>query len=333
MNVLQHDIEQLIFERPEESFSIAALRVFAYQYKNNEVYNQFCNALNVEPSEIRDISQIPFLPVSLFKTRKIITTSFKPEIIFKSSGTTGTVSSKHYVKNIRIYKESFLRGFSKFYGPVHDWCIIGLLPSYLEREDSSLVYMVNELVKQSEDPESGFYLYELEKLKETLQNNEKERKRTFLIGVTYALLDFAERFPMRLKYTTLVETGGMKGRRDELTREEVHSILAKQLGVNAIHSEYGLTELLSQAWSYEKGLFQSPPWMKVLIRSEDDPFNIIGNSGDVVRGAINIIDLANYYSCSFIATDDIGTLFPDGSFTIDGRLDNSDIRGCGLMWI
>ncbi|HMJ47439.1 MAG TPA: hypothetical protein VK498_08920 [Ferruginibacter sp.] len=334
MNSVSKDIFQLIFKTPVENFESAALQVFEFQYKNNPLYQQFCTAIRIEPAKIKTPEQIPFLPIGFFKTKKVVSTPFKPETIFKSSGTTGKVCSTHYIKSVELYRESFINCFTHFYGPVTNWCIIGLLPSYLEQGNSSLVYMVDELIRKSGDTNSGFYLHDMVKLEKTLAANEARKKPTFLIGVTYALLDFARQHPMTLQNTTVVETGGMKGRHKELTREEVHDVLKKQLGLNEIHSEYGMTELLSQAWSQEKGLFQTPPWMKVMLRSEDDPFNITGKDPvNEIRGAINIIDLANYYSCSFIATDDNGKLQPDGRFSVLGRLDNSDTRGCGLMWI
>ena len=250
------------------------------------------------------------------------------------SGTTGSVNSKHFVKDKSIYVASYLAGFKQFYGNVEEYCIIGLLPSYLERQHSSLIYMVNDLIAKSKHVNSGFYLYEYEKLKNVLLENEKAKQKTILIGVTYALIDFAEQHPMKLNYTTIMETGGMKGRREELTRTQVHKILSDNFGLENIHSEYGMTELLSQAYSTERGIFKCSNTMKILIRSEDDPFEILTKKETdkkFVTGGINIIDLANLYSCSFIATDDAGKQYDDTSFEIIGRLENSDIRGCGLM--
>jgi hypothetical protein len=253
-------------------------------------------------------------------------------MIFESSGTTGSINSKHFVKDVGLYRENFTRIFEMFYGTPSEWCIIGLLPSYLEREHSSLVMMVNDLIRQSEHSQSGFYLNEHEKLHQTLLHNEFLQQPTLLIGVTFGLLDFAEQYSMNLKYTTVMETGGMKGRRKEMLRSEVQNILMNRLGVKNVHSEYGMTELLSQAYSKEKGIFKCPPWMKVLLRDEDDPLLITnGNSKQSVTGLINIIDMANIYSCAFIATDDIGRLYPNGNFEVLGRSDNSDIRGCTLM--
>lgn len=319
--------EDKIFSVDKEGFENLALEIFRFQYRHNPVYQQYVNTLSVVGDEVKSIRNIPFLPVGLFKTHTITSTSFEPEMVFESSGTTQTVNSRHLVKDLSLYRESFLRAWQLFYGPVQETCIIGLLPAYLERQHSSLVVMVDELVKQSGHPESGFYLYEHEKLATTLQRLESVNQKTMLIGVTFALLDFAEKYPLHLQHTTIMETGGMKGRRREMTRPEVHAQLKKAFNVPHIHSEYGMTELLSQAYSKQDGLFKCPPWMKVLVRQEDDPLDVqITGSG-----VINVIDLANIYSCSFIATDDIGKLYEDEIFEVQGRTDLSDIRGCSLM--
>lgn len=328
------DIRNEIFQVTENNFEDLALRIFRFQYEQNAFYRQYCNAININAGHINTLEQIPFLPIQFFKSHKISSWKFEHAVIFESSGTTGSVNSKHFVKDTSIYEESFLKTFEQFYGDVKTYAIIGLLPSYLERKNSSLVWMVNELIKRSQHPQSGFYLYDFEKLKAVLEQNEKEKQPTLLIGVTYALLDFFEQHPLQLKYTTIMETGGMKGRREELTRRSVHEQLKKNTGIDAIHSEYGMTELLSQAYSKKEGIFNCPPGMKILLRSEDDPFEIYlpgkrGNS--FTNGVINVIDLANLSSCSFIATDDMGKLYNDGSFEILGRLDNSDVRGCSLM--
>jgi hypothetical protein len=304
-----------------------ALEVFQFQYNNNAIYQQYVNALSIVGSNVRSIDQIPFLPIRFFKTADIKTTVFEPEAVFESSGTTQTINSRHYVKDLGIYRRSFLQTWEQFYGPVQDWCVIGLLPAYLERQNSSLVVMVNEMIKESGHAQSGFYLYEHEKLASVLQELEKQGQKTLLIGVTFGLLDFAEQYPMPLKHTVVMETGGMKGRRREMTREEVHGILSTAFKTPLIHSEYGMTELLSQAYSYGHGLFDCPSWMKVLVRQDDDPLDVRVSGS----GIINIIDLANLYSCSFIATDDVGTVTPDGSFDVQGRVDTSDIRGCNLL--
>ncbi|HSN59440.1 MAG TPA: hypothetical protein VLR49_00790, partial [Ferruginibacter sp.] len=301
MNSPGHDIEKEIFPVNNAAFETLALKIFSFQYHHNQVYRLFCNTLKILPGDVNALEQIPFLPIQFFKSKDIITTDFEPEIIFESSGTTGSVNSMHRVKQISLYEQSFKNAFHLFYGNIKNRCIIGLLPSYLERGSSSLVYMVNELIKESANESSGFYLYDHDKLHQTLLQNEAAHIPTLLIGVTYALLDFAEKYPLQLKDTVVMETGGMKGRREELTREEVHGILKKRLGLTEIHSEYGMTELLSQAYSQGHGRFNTAPWMKVLIRAEDDPFNVQGNhkmNAALVSGVINIIDLANLYSCA-----------------------------------
>ena len=334
MDKWQKNLEKDIFNVTDAGFKALAFQVFLFQYEHNKIYRQFCEALHIVPSSITSISQIPFLPIQFFKSKNVCSTEFEPAAVFESSGTTGSINSRHLIKDMKLYEESFLKSFQLFYGDILDYCIIALLPSYLERGNSSLVYMVNDLVKKSTAANSGFYLYDLHKLQQALQENEYTKTKTLLIGVTYALLDFADKFPINLNNTIVMETGGMKGRRKEITREEVHVQLKDRLGLTDIHSEYGMTELLSQAYSARNGLFNCPPWMKILVRSEDDPFCIMSN-GDITKpfagGIINVIDLANIYSCSFIATDDVGKLYADNSFEVMGRADNSDIRGCGLM--
>ncbi len=285
------------------------------------------------PDSVDSIEKIPYLPISFFKTHKVTTTVFEPEIIFESSGTTGVNTSRHFVKSKELYQRSFLKAFHLFYGNPSEWSILALLPGYLERENSSLVYMVNELIKNSNNPGSGFYLHNHDKLYQALVRNEIIGKPTLLIGVTYALLDFAEKHSIKLKNTVVMETGGMKGKREEITREEVHETLKDKLGLKSIHSEYGMTELLSQAYSDGNGKFRSPPWMKVLIREYNDPFAVQSASecAKPVNGLINVIDLANLYSCSFIATDDVGRLYKNNSFEVMGRRDMSDLRGCSLL--
>ena len=309
------------------------MEIFLFQYNNNEVYKKYVDALHIVPKSINSIEKIPYLPISFFKTLKVVTTIFEPETIFESSGTTGENTSRHYVKSIELYKKSFIKGFNLFYGNISNWCILGLLPGYLERENSSLIVMVDALIKKSNNPNSGFYLHDHEKLYQTLVHNEITGQLTLLIGVTYALLDFAEKYSMKLQDTLIMETGGMKGKRDEITREEVHEILKSKFGLSTIHSEYGMTELLSQAYSKGDGIFQTPPWMKVLTREYNDPFAINTFSKNIKssNGLINIIDLANLYSCSFIATDDVGKVYKNNSFEILGRRDVSDLRGCSLL--
>ncbi|MBK7883056.1 MAG: acyl transferase [Chitinophagaceae bacterium] len=330
------DLEKRIFDADEHNFNELALSVFKFQYEHNKIYGQYCDLLKIKPSRVQHFTQIPFLPIQFFKTHKVTATSFEPQVVFESSGTTLSINSKHYVKDVDLYKNSFIQAFEQFYGDIGQYCILGLLPSYLERENSSLVMMVKELIGRSANNLSGFYLSDFKKLHNTILHNEIKGQLTLLIGVTYALLDFAENYPMDLTHTTVMETGGMKGKREELTRAEVHNILQKNLGISVVHSEYGMTELLSQAYSSGNGIFNCPAWMKIVLREEHDPFAVKASTDIInkpVTGLINIIDLCNLYSCSFIATDDIGRLHPDGSFEVLGRMDNSDMRGCSLMAI
>jgi len=324
-----------IFELHPGRFEERAIQIFNQQFERIPVYREFTLQIGRNPQNIRKLEDIPYLPVQFFKTHKVIAPGKLPtKLIFESSGTTGAEVSRHYIENPEIYQESFNRSFQLFYGEVKKYCILGLLPSYLERGASSLVYMVDELIRKSQNQLSGFYLNEYEQLYETLKTNEKNRQPALLIGVTYALLDFFERFPIPLQYTHIIETGGMKGRRKELTRKEVHSLLKNCTGLACIHAEYGMTELLSQAWSECNGIFNCPPWMKVGIRAEDDPFDVHFSEtlSEAKTGVVNVIDLANINSCSFIAIDDLAKLYPDGSFEISGRLDHSDIRGCSLLY-
>ena len=328
-------IEGTIFEKPTETeFEKLALAIFRFQFQNNKVYNEYVNALGVDISKITSLNAIPFLPISVFKSHVVVTGNVNENyIIFKSSSTTSDVPSKHIVEDIEIYKTSFRKGFELFYGNIKEYCLLALLPSYLERGDSSLVYMVSDLIKDTHKPDSGFYMDNYDDLVAKLKENEASGQKTLLIGVTYALLKLAEEYPMELKSTIIMETGGMKGRREELTRPEVHKKLADsfQLMADSIHSEYGMTELLSQAYSKGKGVFQCVPWMKVLVRDIYDPLMVGAIQESPLQGAINIIDLANINSCSFIATDDLGVLYPNGDFEVAGRLDSSDIRGCNIM--
>lgn len=323
------ELEDKVFDVQKHGFEQLALELFRLQSKENHIYRSFIQALNVDPLQVNNVASIPFLPVSFFKNHEIVTGKFTPEVIFESSGTTQTGNSRHIVKSVGVYRRSFTKTFELFYGSPGDWCVIGLLPAYLERSNSSLVMMVNDLIQMSSHAESGFYLYEYEKLSEALQKNEAAKQKTLLIGVTFALLDFAEQFRFPLKNTTVMETGGMKGRRKEITRMEVHDILKDAWNLDAIHSEYGMTELLSQAYSFGNGLFRCPPWMKIILRDEDDPLTVKTTNRN---GLVNVIDLANIYSCAFIATDDIGKSYDDGSFEVIGRMDSSDVRGCSLMY-
>lgn len=326
------ELEDKIFNIKNGEFEAMALEIFRFQHANNALYRSFSNALHIDPAAVNTVASIPFLPVSFFKSHRVVSGSFEPEVIFESSGTTTSVNSRHLVKTVDLYRQSFITCFEKFYGPVSGWCIIGLLPSYLERQHSSLVMMVHELISLSDCPSSGFYLYEHDQLAKVLLANEAVGQKTLLIGVTFALLDFAQQFKQALHYTTVMETGGMKGRRKEITREEVHAILKDAWQLPTIHSEYGMTELLSQAYSDGAGLFECPAWMRVLLREEDDPLSIYTPKKDsVLSGLVNVIDLANIHSCSFLAIDDIGKLHGDGRFEILGRMDSSDVRGCSLM--
>jgi hypothetical protein len=316
-----------IFNGLPDNFNSKALEVFRYQFAENTLYRKFAERFCANPETTRELKQIPFLPVSFFKTDAVSTGEFIPEMIFESSRTTGQIPARHLVKQLALYRESFVKGFEFFYGDPRNYCFLALLPSYLERSGSSLVFMVNELMRLSDHAESAFYLYDLEKLHQVLAKLEKNKQQTLLIGVSFALLDFAEKYSIQLSHAIVMETGGMKGRREEITRIELHEKLKKKLGVSRIHSEYGMTELLSQAYSAGDGIYKPVPWMKVLVRDEDDPLNL-HESGE---GLLNIIDLANRDSCAFIATDDVVKLYADGSFEVLGRMDNSDIRGCSLL--
>lgn len=313
------------------SFAEKTLRVFQYQSEANPVYKRYLAALNFDARQIRTVSQIPFLPIQLFKKEAVVSGLWQPQTIFESSGTTGTTNSRHLIKDLGLYEESFGRAFNQFYGSPKDLCILGLLPSYLERGSSSLVYMVRQLIEWSGHPDGGFYLYDFEGLARKLQTLEAAGQPTLLVGVTYALLDFAAVHPMPLRNTLVMETGGMKGRKKELLRAEVHEILQHAFQLGAIHSEYGMTELLSQAYAIQGGLFQTPSWMQALLREEDDPMAVHLSVHKPTTGALNLIDLANYHSCSFIATEDVARLHPGGGFEVLGRLDHTDIRGCSLM--
>lgn len=311
-------------------FESMALEVFQFQYQYNAMYKAFCSHLGKHPEVVKRLEDIPFLPIEFFKFKKVISGSPDYEVVFSSSGTTGGTTSKHYVTSLDLYQQSYLKGFRQFYGDIKGYCVLALLPSYLEREGSSLIYMVNDLISKSSHADSGFYLDELSSLHTKLQQLDSVGQKTLLIGVSFALLDFVEKYPIKLQNTIIMETGGMKGRRKEMIRTELHDILRKGFGVENIHSEYGMTELLSQAYSQGNGIFQTPPWMKILIRDTEDPLSLQKTGR---AGGLNVIDLANIYSCSFIATQDLAKCNVDGSFEILGRFDNSDIRGCNLMVI
>jgi len=322
-------IDTIFSIRSKNDFDKVVIDIFHYQYEQNLVYHNYVNALNVKLGSVKSVSNIPFLPISFFKSHEIICGNTKEyDKVFFSSTTTSGIPSKHFVKDVKVYEQSFRKAFQYFYGDIKEYCVLALLPSYLEREGSSLVYMAEDLIRQSENSNSGFYLNDYTKLVETITMLEKKGQKILLLGVTYALLKLAEEYPMPLKHTIIMETGGMKGKREELPKQQVHEFLKKAFKLDVIHSEYGMTELLSQGYSKGNGLFNAPAWMKIGVRDLYDPMNVSFEHG---KGAINIIDLANINSCSFIATDDMGLLNTDGSFEVSGRIDYSDIRGCNLM--
>tara|TARA_R110002074_G_scaffold67060_1_gene158177 strand:- start:1052 stop:2026 length:975 start_codon:yes stop_codon:yes gene_type:complete len=320
--------EQIFNIQNEDDFKTCALKVFKHQFENNAVYRSFCDLLYIHPSDVKELKEIPFLPIQFFKSHKILSSKESVQEIFTSSGTTGSVTSKHLVTDISWYEKSYLKGFEYFYGNIEDYTILALLPNYLEREGSSLIYMVDDLIKKSKKSASGFYLNDIGKLSNKLTHLNKNNRKTLLIGVTYALLDLIEQQEFQLNNTIIMETGGMKGRRKELIRDQLHEILCEGFGVTEIHSEYGMTELLSQGYSKGNGIFDCPPWMKILTRDTEDALTILENSK---TGGLNVIDLANYNSCSFIATQDLGKVNPNANFEVLGRFDHSDIRGCNLM--
>jgi len=311
-----------------KQFEKIALKVFRFQYDNNVVYREFCQYLNVEKQNVKSLQQIPFLPIQFFKSHEVLSSEEKIQETFTSSGTTGMTTSRHLVTDITLYEESYRKAFSEFYGNIENYAVLALLPSYLDRGGSSLIYMVDDLIKLSNHPESGFYLNNYDELIQKLIELDSAGENIILIGVTYALLDLIEKQNFQLKNVIIMETGGMKGRRKEMIREELHDLLCKGFGVDAIHSEYGMTELLSQAYSLGHGVFECPNWMQILIRDTEDALSYVENGK---TGGINVIDLANINSCSFIATQDLGKKKPNNSFEVLGRFDNSDIRGCNLM--
>lgn len=325
-----------IFSIPsKKEFEKMTLKVFRYQYENNAVYHSFCNHLKKTPSEVKRVIDIPFLPIQFFKSHTVLSSNAPVQQIFTSSGTTGIQTSKHLVTDVSWYEMSYRLGFSNFYGNIEDYCVLALLPSYLEREGSSLIYMVEDLIESSNHEDSGFYLNNYNDLLQKIKELHKEGQNVILIGVTYALLDLIEyatlhSFPLHEMGKSLIvmETGGMKGKRKELIREELHQKLCEGFGVQGIHSEYGMTELLSQAYSLGNGVFECPLWMDVLIRDTEDALSYEGYEK---TGGINVIDLANINSCSFIATQDLGKKHPNQTFEVLGRFDNSDIRGCNLL--
>ena len=311
-----------------EEFEKQALKTFQYQYAHVDVYHQWVKLLGVNPTSVKAIEDIPFLPISVFKSHQVLTRYSHAEVVFKSSGTTGMERSQHFVYDLEVYKKSFRIGFEWFYGDISDYTILALLPSYLAQGESSLVYMIDDLIKKSNNQNSGFYLNNYDDLVAKLKVLESNNKKTILLGVSYALLDLIEQNVFQLKHTIVMETGGMKGRRKEMVKEELHQALIEGFGVSQIHSEYGMTELLSQAYSKGNGVFKTPPWMKVLIRDATDPLSLISGTQ---TGGINVIDLSNWYSCSFLATQDLGRIVGPNQFEIVGRFDHTDIRGCNLL--
>lgn len=325
MNTIADDI----FSVRPDTFDQSALRIFEYQSGSNKIYRRYLELIKCIPEEVKSVSQIPFLPIEFFKTHDVLTDhSASVNKIFTSSGTTGQLTSRHLVKDLSLYEKSFRKGFEFFYGSPQGYCILALLPSYLEREGSSLVYMMEALIKDSMHPQSGFYLHEHDKLSEVFKTLQSQKQKTLVLGVTYALLDFAESHPLNFPELIVMETGGMKGKRAEMIRPEVHEILKKGFGVAHIHSEYGMTELLSQAYSKGEGIFHTPPWMKIVIHQQNDLFT---EASEGHTGVISVIDLANIHSCAFLTTQDLGRKNFDGSFEVLGRSDFSDLRGCNLM--
>lgn len=324
------DSKQIFSIQSEEDFQNVALEVFRYQAQENEVYKNFLNFLNVDYKKIQHTNEIPFLPIQFFKKFEIISGNRPVEKIFSSSGTTGMATSKHFVTDLALYHYSLEKCFEQFYGPLSDYTIFALLPSYLERTGSSLIDMVEYWIEKSGSNQSGFYLYNHDELYENLVAHEKTGKKAILIGVSFALLDFVEEYKMQLEHTIVMETGGMKGRKKEITRQELHTILKNGFGTEEIHSEYGMTELLSQGYSRGDLTFKSPNWMRILIRETEDPFKYVEEGK---TGGVNVIDLANYNSISFIATDDLGKKITHNQFEILGRFDHSDVRGCNLLVI
>lgn len=324
-------VERVFRVKTEADFNAVAVDVYQFQYAHNPVYRQFCQLIRRTPEQVSRREHIPFLPIRFFKTHRVLVDGVEPEMTFESSGTTGMVNSRHFVADASLYRRSLLACFEQQFGDPRNWCILGLLPSYLERPNASLVWMVQALMDASLHPQQGFYLDHSDQLRETIISLEKAKQPTLLFGVTFALLDWASSFQYPFEHVQILETGGMKGRGRELIREELHSLLQASFGPSPIWSEYGMTELLSQAYAAGDAGFRGPAWMKLLLRESDDPFALIEKTERPISGTVNVIDLANLYSCSFLATDDVGRLLPDGSMHILGRLDYSDMRGCSLL--
>ena len=313
----------------DDEFNNVALAIFRNQALNCVIYKSFLSNLKIDANKIEHYANVPFLPIGFFKSHAITSSSKPVQITFSSSGTTGQLTSQHFVQNLCVYEQSYNKAFELFYGKADDYCILALLPSYLERDGSSLIYMVDDLLRQSTHPSSGYFLHNHEELYMTLTKLKSSGQKTILIGVTYALLDFIEQFQIDFPELVVMETGGMKGKRKEMVRNELHQLLCAAFGVKHIHSEYGMTELLSQGYSKGDGIFEAPPWMKILLRDTSDPLSLLPEGQST--GGVNVIDLANINSCSFIATQDLGKKYDDGSFEIIGRFDNADIRGCNLL--
>lgn len=323
-------VEKIFLKHVGTSFESLALTLYKYQAAHNKVYNQYLNSLGIDWGKAKSLEEITFLPIEFFKTHKVITGKDHCEKVFHSSGTTGTTKSKHYVKSLDLYRRSFTMGFEYEYGKLNEYIVLAVLPNYQDNPNSSLIYMVDEMIRLSEDPASGYYLYHDDKLCETINRCSKQEKKMLVFGVSYALLDLSDLGigEFDVQNLLVMETGGMKGRRDEIVRDELHDIIIKGFGVEQVHSEYGMTELLSQSYSNGNGLFNSPPWKKILIREVNDPMNYV-KIGDT--GGLNIIDLANVHSCAFISTNDLGKLYNDGTFEVLGRFDKSALRGCNLL--
>ena len=323
-----HNFEKIFDIKNHSEFKKQCLDIYNFQYENNMVYQNYCNMICEDPTDVNEINKIPFLPISFFKTKKILSTD-NFEKVFYSSGTTTNSRSKHFISSLKLYQKSFINNFILNYSDITQYTILALLPNYYDNKDSSLIYMIEKLIKLSKSKESGFFLDDYINLsKKLIELDTKKERKTILIGVPYALLDMIDFNQFQLNNTIIMETGGMKGKRKEMVRTELHEKLKRGFGVSKIHSEYGMTELLSQAYSKGDGVFKTPSWMKVIIRDINDAQNLDFNKKS---GAINIIDLANYNSCSFIATDDMGKYINDDEFELIGRVDNSDIRGCNLL--
>jgi hypothetical protein len=326
---LQKALKDILFLPDGHSFDVVAYQVFCYQYEHTAVYRQFSDSMGRTPDRVQSIADIPFLPVQFFKSHDVIAEGFASQKTFESSTTSGAIPGRHMVAYTMLYEQSYRKAFELFYGDPHQYCFLALLPSYLDRGTSSLLYMADDLIKLSGHKLSGFINKDFEELHSRILLAKKAGQKIFLLGVTYALLDFAEQYTMDLTGAIIMETGGMKGRRREMTREEIHSTLGRAFNVRHIHSEYGMTELLSQAYSTGDGIFRCPPWMRAIARDPYDPMSYVGTGH---TGALNIIDLANLYSCSFLSVSDLGKVYDDGSFEVLGRMDNADIRGCNLMY-